>query len=101
MKNQLTRIQNKKMQIFKGYLQEILPEFQIIEAKSNMCIYGFLPNINKQTLEEIYKQKIVFVQNLIGKSSTNEIRFNFISSSIKDIYEGLSIISKTINNKED
>ncbi|MGB5867982.1 MAG: aminotransferase class I/II-fold pyridoxal phosphate-dependent enzyme, partial [Arcobacteraceae bacterium] len=94
-----------KMLLFKKYLDIYLPQFEYVEPKGGMFIYGKLPNINTALLvQECLKNDVVFVPGIEfynDASITDEIRFNFTHTDEKNIEIGLSkiaeIVSKTHN----
>jgi len=98
----LRKIYAKKMQIFKSYLDEILPEFNYIKPKGGMFIYGSFPNINSSELvQKCLENNVIFVPGIEfyteqNNKIENEIRFNFTHCSAKDIYKGLTLISRII-----
>ena len=98
----LRKIYAKKMQIFKSYLDDILPEFNYIKPEGGMFIYGSFTNIDSSILiKKCLERNVVFVpgEEFYIKNNNiikNEIRFNFTHCSINDIYKGLTMISRII-----
>ena len=101
----LRKIYAKKMQIFKSYLDEILPEFNYIQPKGGMFIYGSFNGIDSSDLvQKCLNKNVVFVPGnefytQRNSNIKNEIRFNFTHCSAKDIYKGLTLIAKIIKEK--
>ncbi len=99
----LRKMYGKKMQVFKSYLDELLPEFRYITPQGGMFIYGSLPDIDTSLLlKACLKKGVLFVpgsefyqetttQDAMGKG---EIRFNFTNPSSKEVYRGLKIIAE-------
>ncbi len=96
----LRKIYAKKMQIFKSYLDEILPDFKYVQPKGGMFIYGNFTNINtSQLVQKCLEKNVVFVPGdefYTNNEVKNEIRFNFTHCSSKDIYKGLTLIAQII-----
>jgi len=92
---QNNKILAKKYQIFKVYLEELLPQYNIIRNSENHIIYGKFVDIPQTCLDEIYATNIKFIDKT---SQDNKINFCYISCSIKEIYKGLSIIAQIIDN---
>ena len=92
----LRQVYAKKMQIFKGYLNELLPEFVCTKPKGGMFIYGELPGIDTSELvQKCLASGVVFVpgQEFFADGLKNsEIRFNFTHCKAVDIARGLKVI---------
>jgi 2-aminoadipate transaminase len=91
----------KKMQIFTGYLDEIIPEFEYEKPQGGMFVYGRLPNIDTSVLVKRCLDKgVVFVPGVEfyedSKSKKDEIRFNFTNCKARDIYVGLIILLQVL-----
>ena len=94
----MERIHSKKLQIFLGYLDEILPEFRYKKPNSGIFIHGKLLNVDiLNIIQKCTENSITFISY---KEIEDEIKFNFINCSSKDIYRGLKIIAEIINTKE-
>jgi len=94
----LRKMYGKKMQVFKNYLDELLPEFAYTIPQGGMFIYGKLPGIDTSLLLQVCLERGVlfvpgseFYRETEGK---NEIRFNFTNASSKEVYRGLKIIAE-------
>jgi len=99
----LRKMYRKKMQIFKAYLDEILPEFVYSIPEGGMFIYGSLPDIDTSTLlQTCLKEGVLFVPGSEfykelsepKHSGREEIRFNFTNAGAKEVYQGLKIIAE-------
>jgi 2-aminoadipate transaminase len=101
-KKVLRKVYKKKLQIFKTYLDEILPEFEYEKPKGGMFIYGKFKNIDTAILvQKCIKKGVVFVPGnefyINSDEVTNEIRFNFTKTTAKEVYKGLHIIKSIID----
>jgi len=94
----LRKMYSKKMQVFKTYLNELLPAFEYTVPEGGMFIYGKLPGISTSALvESALKQGVVFVPGrefYHNQERDDEIRLNFTNCSAKEVYKGLSILAK-------
>lgn len=94
----LRKIYRKKMQLFKSYLDEILPEFIYYAPKGGMFVYGKLPDANTTLLlQDCLKNGVLFVPGNVfykEKGGKDEIRFNFTNAKAKEVYQGLKIIAR-------
>lgn len=97
---QLRKSYRKKMQLFCGFLDEILPQFEYEKPKGGMFIYGRLPNVDTKSLvKRCLENGVVFVPGEEFYKHTNikdEIRFNFTSATAKQMQVGLILILQTI-----
>lgn len=86
------------MQVFKTYLNELLPAFEYTVPEGGMFIYGKLPGISTSALvESALKQGVVFVPGrefYHNPERDDEIRLNFTNCSAKEVYKGLTILAK-------
>ena len=86
-----------KMLLFKKYLDLYLPQFEYIEPKGGMFIYGRLPDIDTALfIQECLKHEVIFVPGnefYSDDSIINEIRFNFTHTTKNEIEKGLQIIA--------
>lgn len=96
----LRREYKNKMLLFKKYLDLYLPEFEYLEPKGGMFIYGKLPNIDTSLfIQECLKYEIIFVPGnefYSDNSIKDEIRFNFTHTNENDIKKGLSKIAEIL-----
>ncbi|HIP13549.1 MAG TPA: PLP-dependent aminotransferase family protein [Arcobacter sp.] len=103
-KNLIRKVYKKNMQIFAGFLDEILPEFKYTKPKGGMFIYGKFEDINSSELVNKCMEKgVVFVPGAEFYNNENvnsEIRFNFTHCSSNDIYKGLNIIKQLISKND-
>jgi len=94
----LRKMYSKKMQVFKTYLNELLPAFEYTVPEGGMFIYGKLPGISTSALvESALKQGVVFVPGrefYHNPERDDEIRLNFTNCSAKEVYKGLTILAK-------
>ncbi len=98
--NTLRTEYKSKMLLFKKYLDLYLPEFEYIEPKGGMFIYGKLPNIDISLfIQECIKHEVIFVPGIefySDDSIKDEIRFNFTHTNKNDIKKGLSKIAEIL-----
>ncbi len=98
--NLLRKIYAKKMQMFKIYLDELLPEFKHSKPKGGMFIYGEIPDVDISILvQKCLDRGVVFVPGeefYTDGSKNSEIRFNFTHCKTTDIFKGLNIIGKVL-----
>jgi len=91
-----------KMQIFMGYLDDILPEFEYTRPKGGMFIYGELEGMDTSALvRRCLERGVVFVPGAefyVDGRGSGEIRFNFTHCRVADISRGLHIIKDIINS---
>ena len=94
----LRKVYSKKLQIFRSYLADILPEFSYSTPSGGMFIYGILPDVDTSVLlQECIQRDVLFVPGsefYLESTNHDEIRFNFTNASARDIYRGLNIIAK-------
>ncbi len=94
----LRKVYSKKLQIFRSYLADILPEFSYSTPSGGMFIYGILPDVDTSVLlQECIQRDVLFVPGsefYLESKNHDEIRFNFTNASARDIYRGLNIIAK-------
>ena len=94
----LRKVYSKKLQIFRSYLADILPEFSYSIPSGGMFIYGILPDVDTSVLlQECIQRDVLFVPGsefYLESTNHDEIRFNFTNASARDIYRGLNIIAK-------
>jgi len=94
----LRKMYGKKMQVFKSYLDELLPEFVYSVPQGGMFIYGRLPQIDASSLlQACLKRGVLFVPGnefYKEEQGKDEIRFNFTNASSKEVYRGLKIIAE-------
>ena len=94
----LRKMYSKKMQVFKSYLDELLPEFKYCVPQGGMFIYGSLLDIDTSKLLYACLEKgVLFVPGnefYRDNSGREEIRFNFTNASSKEVYRGLKIIAE-------
>ena len=93
----LRKMYSKKMQVFKTYLNELLPEFEYTIPKGGMFIYGRLPHIDTSELVQLsLKKEVLFVPGsefYLEGMAEDEIRFNFTNCTAREVYRGLKIIA--------
>jgi len=93
----LRKMYSKKMQVFKNYLDELLPEFDYTLPEGGMFIYGSLPDVDTaKLLQASLKRGVLFVPGDLfypKGASGDEIRFNFTNASAREVYRGLRIIA--------
>ena len=93
----LRKVYSKKLQIFRSYLDELLPAFNYSTPRGGMFIYGILPDVDTSVLlQECLKRDVLFVPGVefyIDEKNRDEIRFNFTNAGARDIYRGLRIIA--------
>ena len=86
------------MQVFKTYLDELLPALDYTVPQGGMFIYGRLPGISTSTLvEHALKQGVVFVPGrefYHEQERDDELRLNFTNCSAKEVYRGLSTLAR-------
>jgi len=91
-----------KMLIFKKYLDLFIPEFEYLEPKGGMFIYGKLSNIDTSLfIQECLKHEVIFVPGIefySDDSINDEIRFNFTHTNENDIKKGLSKIAMILKD---
>ncbi len=94
----LRNIYRKKMQVFKTYLDELMPEFIYTLPEGGMFIYGRLPGISTSELvANALKQGVLFVPGrefYLDHDRDDEIRLNFTNCSAREVYRGLSILAR-------
>ena len=94
----LRKMYSKKMQVFKTYLDELLPTLEYTIPQGGMFIYGRLPGISTSALvEHALKQGVVFVPGrefYHKQERDDELRLNFTNCSAKEVYRGLSILAR-------
>jgi len=101
----LRKVYGKKMQVFKTYLNELLPEFEYVMPQGGMFIYGTLPGIDTSTLvQTCLKRGVVFVPGTEfyrDEKGRDEIRFNFTNCSSKEVYKGLKILADIYRSEQE
>ncbi len=94
----LRKMYSKKMQVFKTYLDELLPTLEYTIPQGGMFIYGRLPGISTSALvKHALKQGVVFVPGrefYYKQERDDELRLNFTNCSAKEVYRGLSILAR-------
>ena len=101
----LRKMYGKKMQLFKTYLDELLPEFDYTVPKGGMFIYGRLPGISTSALlTSALERGVLFVP---GKEffhtdpEDDTMRLNFTNCRAKEVYRGLSILAELYREARD
>lgn len=94
----LRKMYSKKMQLFKAYLDELLPEFEYVAPQGGMFIYGRLPGIStSELLKSALGQGVLFVPGrefFHDESIDDTMRLNFTSCGAKEVYKGLAILAQ-------
>ena len=94
----LRKMYGKKMQLFKTYLDELLPEFDYTVPQGGMFIYGRLPGISTSTLlTSALERGVLFVPGrefFHTDPEDDTMRLNFTNCRAKEVYRGLSILAE-------
>ncbi len=91
-------VYQEKMHYFCKQLELHLPDFEYIEPKGGMFIYGKFNGVDSRALvQECLKNGVVFVPGVEFGGADDEIRFNFTHSSFDEITEGLKRIKSVID----
>ncbi len=89
----MRRIEQKKLQIICGYLDELLPQFQYEKPEDGLQIVGKFNDVNTPAfVNKCNKAKIEF----INMASCEALEFNFNNSTIHQTYDGLYKLAKWI-----
>ncbi|MEA2016844.1 MAG: hypothetical protein U9N59_00220 [Campylobacterota bacterium] len=88
------RYETKKTQIIKSYIDEIVPCLNYTNFQENLIVVGILRcGTTKKLKSSNLAKYIKFEQN-----DSSHLTLDFSNSTIKDVYKGLSIISKNIKS---
>lgn len=89
----MKRLEEKKLQVICGYIDELLPQFEYSKPKNGLHIVGTFNNVNTQQLLEKCDKKNI---ELINMASHNALEFNFKNASIHEAYSTLHSIARSI-----